>query len=95
MNKAMTMPETLELSYHKDEIEKMGEFEMLDAFFMKCQEGLNLEVMLEAQYEACKHIQQSKGESAADFAARAEGIMSLFEEPVSYTHLTLPTKRIV
>ena len=57
----------------------MTEFEMLDAFLMKCQEGLNLEVMLEAQYEACKHIQQSKGETAADFAARAEGIMSLFE----------------
>ena len=80
MNKAMTMRETLELSYHKDDIESMNEFEMLDAFLMKCQEGLNLEVMLEAQYEACKHIQQSKGESAADFAARAEGIMSLFEE---------------
>ena len=76
----MTMKETLMLSYRSYEIVKMTDYEFLDAFLQKCQEGLNLEVMLEAQYEACKHIQQAKGESATDFAARAEGIMSLFEE---------------
>ena len=47
--KAMTMRETLGLSYHSDEIDRMNEYEFLDAFLMKCQEGLNLEVMLEAQ----------------------------------------------
>ena len=31
--KAMTMHETLRLSYHSDEIERMSEYEMLDAFF--------------------------------------------------------------
>ena len=51
-NKAMAMREMLGLSYSSGEIDHMSEFDMLDAFLTKCQEGLNLEVVLEAQYEA-------------------------------------------
>ena len=54
---------------------------MFDCFLGKCQEGLNLAEMLDEQISVCKReLIQNKGESAADFAARAENAMSLFEE---------------
>ena len=79
--KAMTIKETLALTYPTTVIDAMGEFEMFDCFLGKCQEGLNLAEMLDEQISVCKReLIQNKGESAADFAARAENAMSLFEE---------------
>ena len=79
--KAMPIKETLALSSSTSEIGAMSEYEMFDHFLEKCQEGLNLSEMLEEQISVCKRDSiQNKGESAADFAARAESTMSLFEE---------------
>ena len=79
--KAMTIKETLALSFSIVEIDAMSEYEMFDHFLEKCQEGLNLSEMLKEQISVCKRDSiQNKGESAADFAARAESTMSLFEE---------------
>ena len=79
--KAMAIKETLALSFSTSEIDAMTEYEMFDHFLEKCQEGLNLSEMLEEQISVCKReLIQNKGESAADFAARAESTMSLFEE---------------
>jgi hypothetical protein len=59
----------------------MTEYDMFDHFLEKCQEGLNLSEMLEEQLSVYKRdVIQTKGGSAADFAARAESAMSLFEE---------------
>ena len=77
----MTIKETLALSFSTSDIDAMSEFEMFDYFLEKCQEGLNLSEMLDEQISVCKRdLIQNKGESAADFAARAESAMSLFEE---------------
>ena len=77
----MTIKETLALSFSAIEIESVSEYETFDHFLEKCQEGLNLSEMLEEQLSVCKRdLIQTKGESAADFAARAESAMSLFEE---------------
>ena len=77
----MTIKETLALSFSAHQIDAMDEFDMFDYFLEKCQEGLNLSEMLEEQISVCKKdLIQNKGESAADFAARAESMMSLFEE---------------
>ena len=77
----MTIKETLALSFSTSDIDAMDEFVMFDNFLEKCQEGLNLSEMLEEQISVCKKdLIQNKGESAADFAARAESMMSLFEE---------------
>ena len=77
----MTIKETLALSFSPSDIDAMSEYEMFDNFPEKCQEGLNLSEMLEEQISACKRdLIQNKGESAADFAARAESTMSLIEE---------------
>ena len=79
--KAMTIKETLALSFSTTEIEAMSEYETFDHFLEKCQGGLNLSEMLEEQLSVCKRdLIQTKGESAADFAARAESTMPLFEE---------------
>ena len=69
------------MSFSPSDIDAMSEYEMFDHFLEKCQEGLNLSEMLEEQISVCKRdLIQNKGESAADFAARAERAMSLFEE---------------
>ena len=77
----MAIKETLALSFSASEIGAMNEYEMFDHFLGKCQVGLNLSEMLEEQISVCKReLIQNKGESAADFAARAESTMSLFKE---------------
>ena len=79
--KAMTIKETLALGFSTTQIGAMDEFDMFDYFHEKCQEGLNLSEMLEEQISVCKRdLVQNKGESAADFAARVESMMSLSEE---------------
>ena len=47
--KAMTIKETLALSFSPSDIDAMGEFDMFDNFLEKCQEGLNLSEMLDEQ----------------------------------------------
>ena len=87
--KAMTIKETLALSFSAIEIESVSEYETFDHFLEKCQEGLNLSEMLEEQLSVCKRdLIQTKGESAADFAAHAESTISLFEELLQWSGFT-------
>ena len=51
-------------------------------------DGLNLSEMLEEQIVCKRDLIQTKGESAADFAARAESAMSLFEELLQWIGFT-------
>ena len=52
--KAMTIKETLALSFPMNVIDAMSEFEMFDNLLEKCQEGLNLSEMLDEQISVCK-----------------------------------------